>query len=205
MRRQTQAIHGFFVARGEWTSLPRRSAERAIATKPLTLESDRHDCRRIQEDSHGSRGGGADSGLSSSVRAERIVWRQDSEVFSSAVRPANPATFRYKQTPRVHHGQAMRSNTTARGDRVEFFDDARLRRDSGDDIAGIHFLRRKAGALHGEVLGQRFRNEPRGRVRRTIVPKKPGARRFVRARSRGSALGAVSGATRMSQLACRRP
>jgi lipopolysaccharide export system protein LptA len=110
------------------------------------------------------------------IRAERIVVRQDNEGFQFGVATGNPATFRHKQEGGAGYidGQAMRIEYDNRADRVEFFNDARLRRDSGDDIRGDfisydarseRFTVKSAGGTSG--------TNREGRVRATIMPKKP--------------------------------
>jgi len=104
------------------------------------------------------------------IRAERIVVRQDNEGFQYGTATGNPATFRHKQEGNGGYidGQAMRIEYDNKADRVEFFDDARLRRDSGDDIRG-DFISYDARA---ERFTVKSAGEP-GRVSATIMPKKP--------------------------------
>ena len=104
------------------------------------------------------------------IRAERIVVRQDNEGFQYGTATGNPATFRHKQEGNGGYieGQATRIEYDNKADRVEFFDDARLRRDSGDDIRG-DFISYDARA---ERFTVKSAGEP-GRVSATIMPKKP--------------------------------
>jgi lipopolysaccharide export system protein LptA len=109
------------------------------------------------------------------IRAERIVVRQDNEGFQYGSATGNPATFRHKQEGSGGYldGQAMRIEYDNKADRVEFFDDARLRRDSGDDIRG-DFISYDARAERFSVKSAGGPGTNReGRVRATIMPKKP--------------------------------
>jgi lipopolysaccharide export system protein LptA len=108
------------------------------------------------------------------IRAERIVVRQDNEGFQYGTATGSPATFRHKQEGGGYiDGQAMRIEYDNKADRVEFFSDARLRRDSGDDIRG-DFISYDARAERFTVksAGEPGTNRE-GRVRATIMPKKP--------------------------------
>jgi len=110
------------------------------------------------------------------IRAERIIVRQDAEGFQHGIATGNPATFRHKQEGSAGYidGQAMRIEYDNRADRVEFFNDARLRRDSGDDIRGdfISYDARSERFTVKSASGTPGTNRE-GRVRATIMPKKP--------------------------------
>jgi lipopolysaccharide export system protein LptA len=109
------------------------------------------------------------------IRADRIVVRQDSDGFQFGTATGNPATFRHKQDGNAGYidGQAMRIEYDSKTDRVEFFNDARLRRDSGDDIRG-DFISYDARSERFTVKsgGESSPTNPDGRVRATIMPKK---------------------------------
>ena len=108
------------------------------------------------------------------IRAERIVVRQDSEGFQFGIASGNPATFRHKQEGNAGYidGQAMRIEYDSKADRVEFFNDARLRRDSGDDIRGDFIsYDSKTERFTVKSAGDAGTNRD-GRVRATIMPKK---------------------------------
>jgi len=110
------------------------------------------------------------------IRAERIVVRQDTDGFQYGVATGNPATFRHKQEGGVGYidGQASRIEYDNKADRVEFFNDARLRRDSGDDIRG-DFISYDAKSERFTVksAGEASGTNREGRVRATIMPKRP--------------------------------
>jgi lipopolysaccharide export system protein LptA len=109
------------------------------------------------------------------IRADRLVVRQDVEGFQYGTATGSPATFRHKQDGAAGYidGQAQRIEYDSKADRIEFFKDARLRRDSGDDIRGDY--------ISYDARSDRFSVKSRedtpasreGRVQVTIMPKKP--------------------------------
>ena len=108
------------------------------------------------------------------IRAEKLVVRQDSDGFQNGVATGTPATFRQKQESHGEYveGEARRIEYDSRVERVEFFDSARLRRDSGDDVRGDY--------ISYDVKNERFAVKSSGasgnggerRVRATIMPKR---------------------------------
>lgn len=112
------------------------------------------------------------------IRADRLVVRQDSDGFQSGVATGGPATFRYKQDGNAGYidGQASRIEYDGRASRVEFFKDARLHRDSGDDIRGDYIsYDAKTDRFSVKSSGDATEANRDGRVRATIMPKKLGA------------------------------
>jgi len=110
------------------------------------------------------------------IRADRIVVRQDNDGFQRGVATGSPASFRHKREGLGEHidGEARRIEYDSRADRVEFFNGARLRRESGDDIRGDYIsydarTERFTVKASNEALG----TGREGRVRATIMPKKP--------------------------------
>src|SRR5690349_5838256 len=112
-------------------------AERADREKPVNIESDTMTADEAQKTATFDGKVVLTQG-SLVIRADRIVVRQDAEGFQFGVATGNPATFRHKQDGNAGYidGQASRIEYDSKADRVEFFKDARLRRDSGDDIRG---------------------------------------------------------------------
>jgi lipopolysaccharide export system protein LptA len=149
-------------------------AERADRDKPLNIESDSMVADEAKKTATFNGKVVLTQG-SLVIRAERIVVRQDSEGFQHGVATGNPATFRHKQdgTAGYIDGQAMRIEYDSKADRVEFFNDARLRRDSGDDIRG-DFISYDARSERFTVKsGDEVSGSNRdSRVRATIMPKK---------------------------------
>jgi len=109
------------------------------------------------------------------IRADRIVVRQDLEGFQHGVATGNPATFRRKQDGAAGYidGQASKIEYDSKLERVEFFSNARLRRDTGDDIRG-DFISYDAKSERFTVKSASETPEGpgEGRVRVIITPKK---------------------------------
>jgi len=112
------------------------------------------------------------------IRAERIVIRQDSDGFQHGVATGSPATFRHKREGYGEYicGEALKIEYDNKLDLVEFFNKARLSRDSGDDIRGDYISydarnERFAVKSNTETTG----TNREGRVSATIMPKKPAA------------------------------
>ena len=150
-------------------------AERADRDKPVSIESDSMTADEAKKTAT-FEGKVVLTQGSLIIRAERIVVRQDSDGFQYGVATGNPATFRYKQEGSAGYidGQASRIEYDSRADRVEFFNEARLRRDSGDDIRGdfiSYDARSERFTVKSAVEASGANRE--GRVRATIVPKKP--------------------------------
>jgi lipopolysaccharide export system protein LptA len=150
-------------------------AERGDRDKPVTLESDTMSADELKKTAI-FEGKVVMTQGTLVIRADRIVVRQDSDGFQYGVATGNPATFRHKQDGNAGYidGQAMRIEYDGKADRVEFFNDARLRRDSGDDIRGDYIsydtkTERFTVKSEGEASGA----NREGRVRATIMPKKP--------------------------------
>src|SRR6266576_3018861 len=110
------------------------------------------------------------------IRADRIVVRQDGDGFYYGVASGKPATFRHKREGYGEYidGEAFRIEYDNKLERVEFYNAARLRRDSGDDIRG-DFISYDARTERFTVksTGEASGTEREGRVRATIMPKKP--------------------------------
>ena len=112
-------------------------AERADRDKPINIESD-------SMISDGAKKVSTFEGKvvlvqgSLIIRADRIVVRQDGDGFYYGVASGKPATFRHKREGYGEYidGEAFRIEYDNKLERVEFFNAARLRRDSGDDIRG---------------------------------------------------------------------
>ncbi len=156
-----------------WTASAPALAERADRDKPINIESD----SMIADDSKKVatfEGKVALTQGSLVIRADKIVVRQDGDGFQRGVAIGNPATFRQKQDGQGYvDGEARRIEYDGRLERVEFFDNARLRRDSGDDVRGDY--------ISYDARSQRFAvkstddasgDNRKGRVRATIMPKK---------------------------------
>src|SRR3954469_11471972 len=113
------------------------NAERADREKPVNIESDRmtaDDTKKVAT----FEGSVVLTQGTLSIRADRIVVRQAEAGFQDGVAYGNPARFRQKRdgTEEFVDGEALRLEYDGRAERVEFFDEARLRREGGDDVRG---------------------------------------------------------------------
>jgi lipopolysaccharide export system protein LptA len=152
-------------------------AERADRDKPVTIESNSmiaDEAKKVAT----FEGKVVLTQGSLIIRAERIVIRQDSDGFQHGVATGNPATFRHKREGIGEHicGEAFKIEYDNKIERVEFFNKARLSRDSGDDIRGDYISydarnERFTVKSDTETLG----TNREGRVSATIMPKKPAA------------------------------
>jgi lipopolysaccharide export system protein LptA len=149
-------------------------AERADRDKPINIESDSmisDDAKKVLT----FEGKVMLTQGSLVIRADRIVVRQDGEGFYQGVASGKPATFRHKRDGYGEYidGEAFRIEYDNKLDRVEFFDAARLRRDSGDDIRG-DFISYDARTERFTVksTGEASGTDRERRVRATIMPKK---------------------------------
>lgn len=150
-------------------------AERADRDKPVSIESDSmiaDEAKKIATFD----GKVVLTQGSLVIRADRIVVRQDNDGFQRGVATGKPATFRLKREGAGEYieGEALRIDYDGRGERAEFFNSARLRRDSGDDIRGDYIsydarTERFTVKASNETSG----TSRDGRVRVTIMPKKP--------------------------------
>jgi len=109
------------------------------------------------------------------IRAERIVVRQDSDGFQHGVATGSPATFRHKREGYGEYicGEALKIEYDNKLDLVEFFNKARLSRDSGDDIRGDYIsydARNESFTVKSNTETSGTNRE--GRVSATIMPKK---------------------------------
>ena len=151
------------------------SAERADRDKPVNIESDSMIADEVKKVATFDGKVVLTQG-SLVIRADRIVVRQDNDGFQRGVATGSPASFRHKREGLGEYidGEALRIEYDTRADRVEFFNSARLRRDSGDDIRGDYIsydarTERFTVKANNEASG----SGREGRVRATIMPKKP--------------------------------
>jgi lipopolysaccharide export system protein LptA len=149
-------------------------AERADRDKPVNIESDSMTADEAKKTAT-FEGKVVLTQGSLVIRADRIVVRQDADGFQYGVATGSPASFRHKQdgTAGYIDGQASRIEYDAKADRVEFFNDARLRRDSGDDIRGEYIsYDAKTERFAVKSRGEDSPATRQGRVTVTIMPKK---------------------------------
>jgi lipopolysaccharide export system protein LptA len=149
-------------------------AERTDRDKPVNLESDRMTADDAKKTAT-FEGSVVLTQGTLVIRADRIVVRQDESGFQYGVAYGNPARFRQKRdgTDEFVEGEALRLEYDGRSERVEFFDEARLHRDGGDDVRGSYISYDAKTEYFSVNSGrQAAKNGRDSRVRATIMPKK---------------------------------
>ena len=113
-----------------------------------------------------------------SLRAERIVVRQDPEGFQLSTATGSPVHFKQKQDPKPPategvwmEGEARRVEIDDRNGKIEMFEDARVRR-GGDEVAGNYIFvdqRSDFFTVRSDRGGEKPQAE--GRVKAILQPK----------------------------------
>ncbi len=116
---------------------PPVAAEKADRNKPVNIESDRMNADDARKTATFDGKVVLIQGTLT-IRAERLIVRQDNAGFQHGTAIGAPATFRQKRdgTNEYVDAEAERIEYDARADRIEFFNRARLRRGGGDDVCG---------------------------------------------------------------------
>jgi len=116
------------------------------------------------------------------VRAERIVVRQDADGFQYASASGAPARFRQRgdavggQEGVWIDGEALRVEIDEKNERIELHDNARISRDQ-DEVRGSYILFDQRSEFFSVSSAKGApASAPGGRVRAVIQPKKPAAR-----------------------------
>ena len=156
------------------TLTPLAHAERADRDKPVNIESDRMNADDAQKTAV-FEGRVVLTQGTLRIRADRLTVRQDSEGFQSAVAVGRLATFRHKREGLDEYidGEAQRIEYDGRADRVQLFNGARVRRDSGDDVRGSTIsYDSKTEQFSFQSAKDASPQSRDGRVRAVIMPKK---------------------------------
>jgi len=155
-----------------WLYAPLVLAERADKDQPLHLESD-----RVQIDDAKQHSTFEGNVLLTQgtllIHADKLVVTQDKEGYKHSVSTGHLATFRQKREGLNEYveGFAERIEYDTRVDAVEFFGQARVKRDQ-DDLSGEHiFYNSKTEVLQVNSLNKTGTNSLPGRVRVVIQPK----------------------------------
>ena len=108
------------------------------------------------------------------VRADRLVVRQDAEGNQSSTATGNPVRFRQRQDPKPPategewmEGEARRIEIDDRKGTIELFENARVNR-GGDEVAGNYIFVDQRSDFFSVSAGK---GEPEGRVRAILAPK----------------------------------
>jgi len=153
---------------------PLARAERADRDKPTQIEADHmtsDEVRRVTI----FEGNVVVTQGTITVRADRIVVRQDGDQLRHITATGNPVRFRERADAAGGkpgawiEGQAKRVEIDERDEKVDLFDDAHVTRD-GDEVRGEHIAldqRAESFSVSGGA------EAPDGRVRAVIQPKTP--------------------------------
>ena len=170
MRRLALAVAAFACALGA-------GAETADREKPTQIEANRmsaDDVRRLNI----FEGNVVVTRGTLSIRAERIVVRQDAEGFQFATATGAPARMRQRQDAKPPEtegvwmeGEALRIEIDDRNGKIEMFEQARVRRGC-DEVAGSYIFvdqRSDFFTVKSDSGGDKAAGE--GRVRAVLQPK----------------------------------
>jgi len=160
-------------------------AEKADREKPTNVEANRmtsDEARRISI----FEGNVLLSKGTITVRAERIVVRQDADGFQYASASGAPARFRQKgdavggQEGVWIDGEALRVEIDERNERIELHDNARITRDQ-DEVRGSYILYDQRSEFFSVSSAKgASASAPGERVRAVIQPKKPAAEKAAK-------------------------
>jgi lipopolysaccharide export system protein LptA len=150
------------------------AAEKADKDKPTQIEANRmsaDDTRRMNL----FEGNVVLTKGTITVRADRLVVRQDAEGYQYTSATGKPVRFRQKQDPKEGKeggwvdGEALRIEIDDRQSKIELFDSARVSRD-GDEVTGNYIFVDQRSEFFSVSAGK---GVPGGRVRAVIQPKTP--------------------------------
>ena len=153
---------------------PPVSAERGDREKPINLEADTVTVDDLNQTSIYE----GDVVLTQGtilLRAARLVVKQDAEGFQHGTAYGNPASFRQKRdgVDEYVEGYALRIEYDGKKDFVEFFEQARLKRNL-DEVRG-RYISYDSATEFMKVLGggkeAASAANPQGRIRAVIQPK----------------------------------
>ena len=148
-------------------------AERADRAKPINLESDRMRVDDVQKTSV-FEGKVVMTQGTLSIRAEKVMLRQDKDGYQYGSASGNLATFRQKRDGANEYieGEAERIEYDGKLDKVEFFNRARLKREPADEVRG-NYISYDSRTEYFTVTGgsQGAAGGPDGRVRAVIQPR----------------------------------
>ena len=157
---------------------PAAFAEKADRNKPVNIESDRMNADDVKKTAI-FEGRVVLTQGTLTIRADRITVRQDKDGFQYGTATGGPASFRQKRdgVNEYVEAEAERIEYDAKADKVEFFEKARLKRDSGDDVRG-NYISYDARTEYFTVSARRdgtardaSKSAPQDRVRATIQPR----------------------------------
>jgi lipopolysaccharide export system protein LptA len=149
-------------------------AERADRDKPINVEADRLNVDDTKKTAV-FEGHVVLTQGTLVLRAERLTIRQDSEGFQFAEASGNPASFRQKRegADEYINAEAQRIEYDGRAERVQFFEQAHLYREGGDDVRGNYISYDSRNEYFTVQSAKNARAEATdSRVRAVIMPRK---------------------------------
>ena len=154
-------------------------AERADRDKPVNLEADRVDLDDAKKEAVFVGAVTLTQGTLT-IKADKIIVKQDAEGFQYGIAYGNPAHFRQKREAYDEYieGFAERLEYDGKADKMQMFTNARIQH-GGDEVRG-DYISYNAVTEFFQVIGgtksSATSGSPQGRVRAVIQPKpKPGA------------------------------
>jgi lipopolysaccharide export system protein LptA len=154
-------------------------AERADRDKPVNLEADRVDLDDAKKEAVFVGAVTLTQGTLT-IKADKIIVKQDAEGFQYGIAYGNPAHFRQKREgfDEYIEGFSERLEYDGKADKMQMFTNARIQR-GGDDVRG-DYISYNAVTEFFQVIGGgksvATSSNPQGRVHVVIQPKpKPGA------------------------------
>jgi lipopolysaccharide export system protein LptA len=157
-----------------WLPCISAHAERGDRDKPVNVESDRMTADEAKKTAVFDGRVILRQGTLT-IRAERLIVRQDREGFQHGVATGNPASFRQKRDGANEYieGEAERIEYDGKSERIQFFERARLRRDTGDDVRGNYIsYDTRTEFFTVQSAKDRKGSDDEARVRAVIMPKK---------------------------------
>jgi lipopolysaccharide export system protein LptA len=149
-------------------------AEKADRDKPVNIESDRMNADDAKKTAV-FEGRVVLTQGTLTIKADRLTIRQDKDGFQYGVATGNLATFRQKRDGADEYidGEAERIEYDGRADRIQLFEKARLRRDTGDDVRGNYIsYDSRTEFFSVQSAKDTTAQGSDGRVRAVIMPKK---------------------------------
>jgi lipopolysaccharide export system protein LptA len=153
-------------------------AERADRDKPVNLEADRVDLDDAKKEAVFVGAVTLTQGTLT-IKADKIIVKQDAEGFQYGIAYGNPAHFRQKREGYDEYieGFSERLEYDGKADKMQMFTNARIQR-GGDEVRG-DYISYNAVTEFFQVIGggksTATSGNPQGRVRAVIQPKpKPG-------------------------------
>ena len=166
------------LAAGLGSSMP-ALAERADRDKPVNLEADRVDLDDAKKEAVFVGSVTLTQGTLT-IKADKIIVKQDAEGFQYGIAYGNPAHFRQKREgfDEYIEGYSERVEYDGKADKVQMFTNARIER-GGDEVRGDYISYNAVTEFYQVIGGGKSTStsgSPQGKVHVVIKPKpKPGA------------------------------